>query len=687
MTVDPAHAVDQHTYDGTTYYFCSKGCAAKFRRNPTGGPQPMEQAAAPPNEYTCPMHPEVLQQGPGACPLCGMALEPKEFNPATQQDTTELDDMQRRLKWSALLTIPVATLGMLGYLPGWLQAALTAPVVFYFGWPIFERAAQSLRHRSPNMFTLIALGTAAAFFYSLAMLQGHHQHFYFEAAAVIITLVILGQVLELRARRQTSSAIRELLSLTPPTATRVTPAGDEQVTLDRIGVGDRVRVRPGERIPVDGAITEGTTSIDESMLTGEPMPVEKSTGDPTTAGTLNTTGSFILEATRVGPDTALAQIVRLVNQAQRSRAPIQRFADRVSAVFVPAVIAVALLTLALSHSITNAVAVLIIACPCALGLATPMSIMVATGRGAKSGILVRDAEALETMARVNTLLVDKTGTLTEGKPKLVQFTGDIASLRLAAAVERSSEHPLAQAVLAAAPANLPAAENFHYQPGSGVSATVEGKQIKVTAAQSHPAQAEGATVAQLFIDGTESGDLIFKDTIKPTTQEALHALRNDGIEIAMVTGDNALTAQSIAKSLGLTQIHANVPPAKKAEIVTQYKSRGRTVAMAGDGINDAPALAAASVGIAMATGTDIAMESAAITLLKGDLRGIVRARKLSKATVSNIKQNLFFAFVYNLVGVPVAAFGLLNPMLAALAMTFSSVSVIANALRLRSVRL
>jgi len=655
------------------------------------------QAAA--GIYTCPMHPEIRQDGPGSCPKCGMDLEPAA--PTGEEDNAELRDLQRRFWTSAVLTVPVVALAM-GHVTGWdwLHALLATPVVLWGGWPFFKRGWFSLVHRSLNMFTLIAIGTGVAWVYSVvAMFTGGYV--YFEAAAVIVTLVLLGQVLELRARSRTSSAIKELLGLAPKTARVVRHGGEEDVPLSHVHKGDCLRVRPGEKVPVDGTVLEGGSSVDESMVTGEPMPVAKQVGDKVTGGTVNQTGSFIMRAERVGSETLLAQIVRMVSEAQRSRAPIQRLVDVVAGWFVPVVIGVAILTFVVWSqwdwrlALINAVAVLIIACPCALGLATPMSIMVGTGKGATAGVLIKNAEALEALQKVDTLVVDKTGTLTEGKPRVVTIQADNETLRLAASVERSSEHPLAGAIIAAAEARglkLAEAVSFQSQTGRGVMATVDRREVSLSNEGDTPI--EGETTIFIQIDGKPAGKLGITDPIKNSTPEAVRLLRREGVEIIMLTGDNHSVAEAVAKELGITRFEAGVLPERKIEVVRQLQQEGRRVAMAGDGINDAPALAQADVGIAMGTGTDVAMESAAITLVKGDLRGIAKARRLSHATMRNIRQNLFFAFIYNTLGIPIAAgvlypvFGiLLSPMIAAAAMSFSSVSVVANALRLRGVRL
>ncbi|HEV7919702.1 MAG TPA: copper-translocating P-type ATPase [Thermoanaerobaculia bacterium] len=689
MTVDPARAAGSSTVDGQTHYFCSKGCKAKFDARSAAAP------ARPGSQWTCPMHPEVIRDGPGPCPICGMALEPLTI---TLEDAPnpELAEMTRRFWISAALTVPLVVVAMLRPLP-WAELLLATPVVLWAAWPFYGRGLRSL-----NMFTLIALGVAVAYGYSLAALFVPRLAvvgLYFEPAAGIITLVLLGQVLELRARSRTGHAIRALLGLAPKTARRVSP--EEDIPLEEVRVGDGLRVRPGEKVPVDGKVVEGTSSIDESMVTGEPLPVAKGPGDAVVGGTVNTTGSLIIEATRVGSETLLARIVQMVSEAQRSRAPIQRLADVVSAWFVPIVIGVAVITFfawlafgSPTYALVNAVAVLIIACPCALGLATPMSIMVAAGRGATMGVLFRNAEAIEVLRKVDTLVVDKTGTLTLGKPKLVTVRGGDEVLRLAASLERASEHPLAAAITTPSPAPV---EHFQAIAGKGVTGRVEGHEVMVGKADPGPfaEQAEalrrdGQTVMFVSIDGETKGLLGVADPIKEGAAEAIRDLHAQGIRIVMLTGDNRTTADVVAKKLGIDEVFAEVLPEQKAAAVKRLQEEGRFVAMAGDGINDAPALAQAQVGIAMGTGTDVAMESAGITLVRGDLRGIVRARRLSQATIRNIKQNLFWAFAYNMLGVPVAAgvlyprFGLLlSPMIAAAAMSFSSVSVIANALRLR----
>jgi Cu+-exporting ATPase len=767
MTVVPENAAASTNHAGKTYYFCHRSCMERFKAAPdrylSGGsklvvitpePRPATPAAVGGEavEYTCPMHPEIVRDKPGSCPICGMALEPRSA--VVEGDNSELRDMTRRFLVSAVLTAPILALMVSEMLPGkplqtmfgsralvWLQFLLAAPVVLWGGWPFFERGWQSVVNRHLNMFTLIALGTGAAFAYSVVAtlmpgvfpdsFRDHHSgtiEVYFEPAAVIVTLVLLGQVLELRARSQTSSALKALLGLAPKTARILRPDGrEEDIGIDQVTPGDRLRVRPGEKIPVDGVVLDGRSSVDESMVTGESIPVEKEPQSRVTAGTVNGTGSFIMQAERVGADTLLAQIVRLVGEAQRSRAPIQRLADSVAGWFVPAVIVAAIITFIcwamigpeprMAYALVNAVAVLIIACPCALGLATPMSIMVGTGRGAQAGVLVRKAEALETLEAVDTLVVDKTGTLTEGKPKLVTVRpmpgmSDEELLRLAGSVEQASEHPLAAAIVAGVKERsirLNGAEAFDAITGKGAVATVDGRDVAVgnlrllQDLQVDPAsltsevdvlRREGQTVMFVAVDGEVAGLLGVADPIRRTTPEAIEALHRAGIRVVMLTGDNRTTAEAVARSLGIDEVQADVLPEDKARVVQRLQAVGRKVAMAGDGINDAPALAQADVGIAMGTGTDVAMESAGITLVKGDLRGLVRARRLSRLTMRNIRQNLFFAFLYNVLGVPIAAgvlypfLGLLlSPMIASAAMTFSSVSVITNALRLRRVEL
>ena len=781
MTVDPARAAGKVDHGGRTFYFCSAGCQRRFEADPekflppaagapaagapvtgapvtgapvtgapaAGAPVPTAESAPPSGAWTCPMHPEIVSDGPGSCPSCGMALERRTVA-AIEEKNPELASMERRFWTGVVLTLPLLVITMANLFPGRVRSsvelALASPVVLWGGWPFFVRAAASIRNRSPNMFTLIGLGVAVSYAYSLvatiapgifpAAFRTEHGTVgvYFEAAAAIVTLVSLGQVMELRARSRTGAAIRALLQLAPNTARRVRDdAGDEEVPLEAVRPGDRLRVRPGEKIPVDGRVVEGTTAVDEAMLTGEPIPVEKGPGDRVIGATINGTGMLVVRAERVGADTLLAQIVRMVSEAQRSRAPIQRLADVVSAVFVPAVVGVAALTFVvwamfgpsprLAHGLVNAVAVLIIACPCALGLATPMSIMVAAGKGATLGVLFKNAEAIEVLRKVDTLVVDKTGTLTEGRPRLaaVEPAGGIGAdelLRLAGALERGSEHPLAAAIVAGAELRglrLPEVAAFRSTTGKGVEGVVEGKRVALgnrrhldalgidvadpaaaalVGERAEALRAEGQTVVFVAVDGRLGGLLGVADPIKASTAEAIRQLHADGIRVVMLTGDGRATAEAVGRALGIDEIVAEVLPADKAAEVKRLQAAGRFVAMAGDGVNDAPALAQAQVGIAMGTGTDVAMESAGVTLVKGDLRGIVRARALSRATMANIKQNLFFAFVYNTLGVPIAAgilypaFGLLlSPMLAAAAMSFSSVSVIANALRLRTARI
>ena len=733
------------THDGHDYWFCNPKCREKFIADPVmyleraaaraaaPAPVPVPVAAPATAIFTCPMHPEIRQQGPGDCPICGMALEPA-LPSLDDAPNPELVDMTRRFWISVALVVPLLVIAMgelAGFTPfaprtrAWIELALATPVVVWVGAPLFRRGWDSLRNRSLNMFTLIAIGTGTAYGYSVlatlapGWLPRDHAGtvpVYFEAAAVIVCLVLLGQVLELRARNATSGAIRALLGLAPKTARRVTAAGEQDVALELIQVGDRLRVRPGERVPVDGVVVEGGSSVDESMITGEPMPVEKALGATVTGGTLNTTGGFVVEARRVGRDTLLSQIVAMVAEAQRSRAPIQQLADRVAAWFVPAVLVVAVATAIvwgvagpeprLAHALVNAVAVLIIACPCALGLATPMSIMVATGHGASLGVLIRKAEALEVLARVDTIVIDKTGTLTEGKPRLAQITvapgtTEDTALELATALERSSEHPLAAAILEAAKQRglaVPAASEFVSVPGGGVKGSVRGHQVMLGNARFaggsiDAAGAEGQTVVYLAIDGVAVAAIAVADPIKPTTREAIRALHAEGLRLVMLTGDSKATAAAVAAQLGIDDVIAEVQPDGKRGAIDRLRREGRVVAMAGDGVNDAPALAAADVGIAMGTGTDVAIQSAGITLVGGDLRGLVRARRLGRATLRNIRQNLAFAFAYNVLGIPIAAgvlypvFGwLLSPMLASAAMSLSSVSVITNALRLREPR-
>lgn len=753
MDVDPHTATLKAEHNGITYYFCAPGCRTKFIANPEkylGDRAPAEPVPEG-TEYTCPMHPEIVQVGPGACPICGMALEPMLVS-LDDGPNHELIDMTRRFWIGLALTAPVFALEMGAHLvpalhhlvppniSNWIQLALATPVVLWAGWPFFVRGAQSVVTRHFNMFTLIALGTGVAYVYSLIAVLAPGLFppafrgsdgavpVYFESAAVITVLVLLGQVLELRAREQTSGAIRALLDLAPKTARRLNHDGsEEEVPLDTIAVGDRLRVRPGEKVPVDGTVVEGRSALDESLVTGESLPVSKAEGDAVIGGTLNRSGGLVITAERIGRDTLLARIVQMVAQAQRSRAPIQRLADQVAGWFVPLVVACALLAFAawalfgpeprFSHALIAAVAVLIIACPCALGLATPMSIMVGVGRGAQMGLLVRDAEALERMEKVDTLVVDKTGTLTEGKPSVTAIVTqegfeEAEALRLAAAVERPSEHPLAHAIVAAAEARglaIPKVRGFDSPVGKGAYGLIEGKRVVIGSAaflgelgidaaplvpRADELRGEGASVVLLGVNGRLAAALAIADPVKATTPAALAALAKEGIRVVMLTGDNRVTAQAVARRLGLTEVEAEVAPEDKAAVVERLKAQGRVVAMAGDGVNDAPALAAADVGIAMGSGTDVAIESAGVTLLHGDLTGIVTARHLSQATMRNIRQNLFFAFLYNGAGVPIAAgvlypvFGLLlSPMVAALAMALSSVSVISNALRLRSVKL
>ena len=722
MDVSPATAAGSLAYRGQTYYFCAKSCLAKFQADPEKYLASTPVAPPPQTdvEYTCPMHPEVIQMGPGTCPICGMALEPKMIQ-AEEGENPELVDMQRRFWVSVALSSPllVITMAMLGphHTRVWIELALATPVVLWAGWPFFVRAWQSLLTRNLNMFTLIGMGVGVAYVYSLAALfLQPGADVYFEAAAVIVTLVLLGQVMELKARSRTGAAIKALLGLAPKTARVIHADGTEtDVPLDHVGAGDVLRVRPGEKIPVDAVVVEGTSAVDESMLTGEPVPVEKTAGNKVTGATVNGNGSLTIKAERVGAETVLAQIVRMVSEAQRSRAPVQKLADQVAAYFVPAVIAVAVLTFIawnlwgseprLAHALVNAVAGLIIACPCALGLATPMSIMVAMGKGASMGVLFKNAEAIELLRKADTLVVDKTGTLTEGKPKLVTVQpapgfDEQRLLYLAASLERSSEHPLAHAVVTGAQDRgiVPGrAEQFLAVPGKGARARVDGRDVAVgnlalmqDAGVNVVAGDSGLLVA---VDGKFAGLLSVVDPIKATSAEAIRQLHAEGMRIVMLTGDSRATAEAVAKNLGIDEIIAEVLPQDKRAHIQRLQESGRFVAMAGDGINDAPALAQAQVGIAMGTGTDIAMESAGVTLVQGDLRGIARARRLSRATMRNITQNLFFAFIYNSLGVPIAAgvlypvFGLLlSPMIAAAAMSFSSVSVISNALRLRSTR-
>jgi Cu+-exporting ATPase len=755
MTVDPAKTAHHAEHAGHAYHFCSAGCRTKFIAEPAKyleARAPLQaEAVASGAIYTCPMHPQIRQPGPGSCPICGMALEP-ETPSAEAGPNPELVDFTRRFWIGLVLTAPVFLLEMGGHLTGmmhlvggprvgnWIQLALATPVVLWAGLPFFVRGWQSLVNRSLNMFTLIALGTGVAWVFSVVATLAPgifpaafraadgSVAVYFEAAAVIVVLVLLGQVLELRAREQTGGAIRALLDLAPAMARRLRDDGsDEEVALAAIVVGDRLRVRPGDKVPLDGAVLEGGSNVDESLVTGEPVPVTKAAGDQVVGGTLNGQGSFIMRADRVGQDTVLAQIVRMVAGAQRSRAPIQRLADQVSGWFVPVVVAVALLAFAvwavwgpeprLAFALVAAVTVLIIACPCALGLATPMSIMVGVGRGAQAGVLIKNAEALERMERIDTLVVDKTGTLTQGRPDVVAVVpvagvAEEEVLRMAAGLERPSQHPLAEAVVRAAEKRgiaVPAVEGFDAPIGRGVTGAIEGRQVTVgnarlmaeskidvgsLSAEADRMRGDGATVFFVAVDGRAFGIVAVADPVKDTTAAALACLAAEGVRVVMLTGDNRTTAEAVARRLGITEVEAEVLPEDKQRIIEKLKAEGRRVAMAGDGVNDAPALAAAEVGIAMGTGTAVAIESAGVTLLGGDLMGIVRARRLSQAVMGNIRQNLFFAFAYNAAGVPIAAgvlypmFGvLLSPIIAAAAMALSSVSVVGNALRLRSTRL
>jgi P-type Cu+ transporter len=756
MSVDPESTSHRHQHAGDTYYFCSAGCQSKFAAEPQKylrhAPGKDTETSAHPQGaiYTCPMHPQIRQTGPGACPICGMALEP-EIATAASGESAELTDMRRRFWISLALAVPVFALEMGGHVTGahallpqswsnWVQLFLASPVVLWGGWPFFVRAGQSLLTRNLNMFTLIAMGTGVAWLYSVIAVffpglfppgfrgPDGAVAVYFEAAAVITVLVLLGQVLELRAREQTSGAIRALLDLAPKIARRVRPDGSEEdVAVEMVAVCDRLRVRPGEKVAVDGQVIEGRSSVDESLVTGESMPVKKAAGANVIAGTLNTGGTLVIRAAKVGRDTMLAQIVQMVATAQRSRAPIQRLADRVSGWFVPAVIIVALIAFAAwaalgpepryGYGLVAAVTVLIIACPCALGLATPMSIMVGVGRGAQAGVLIKNAEALERLEKIDTLVVDKTGTLTEGKPKVVaivsvsRYEGN-EILRLAASVEKASEHPLASAIVAAAQERglvLSEMSDFESPGGKGAVGVIQGERISLgnasflielgidTAAfegEADRLRQDGGTAIFVAAGGSVAGVIAIADPIKSTTPDALARLAREGVRIVMLTGDNRTTALAVARRLGITQVEPEVLPQEKSAVVERLRSQGHAVAMAGDGVNDAPALAAADVGIAMGTGTDVAMESAGVTLLKGDLTGLVRARRLSRATMGNIRQNLFLAFIYNAAGIPIAAgalyplFGiLLSPVIAAAAMSLSSVSVAANALRLRRVRL
>jgi Cu+-exporting ATPase len=776
MLVNTDTAIGPLPYGGKEYYFCCTHCRARFEQNPSqylqqsmagisnsllnqansfvqigssmvppavSGPEtPIRNATRV--EYTCPMDPQIIRNEPGACPICGMALEPR--NISIEEVNPELDEMKRRLWISALLTTPLLLLMVFDFFPGarwlsnaamgWIQFAMATPVVVWGGWPFFQRGWISVVNRRLNMFTLIALGTGASYLFSVVAVlfpsaipaafrsQMGEVPLYFEPAAVITTLVLLGQVLELRARSRTSSALRSLLALSPKTARLVKAGHERDVAVDQIQAGDVLRVRPGEKVPVDGIVTEGTGAVDESMISGEPIPVEKTLESRVTGGTVNGTGSFLMRAERVGSETLLSQIVRLVNEAQRTRAPIQRLADVVASWFVPAVVFAAVLTFIvwavwgpeprLAHGFVNAVAVLIIACPCALGLATPMSIMVGTGRGATAGILIRKAEALERLEKMDTLVVDKTGTLTEGKPRLTEVVphGGLNPdelLQLVAGVEQASEHPLAQAILSGAKERdvSPAkASQFEAIPGKGVRGVVHGRavlfgnrglmeqfgvRIDALLPRADELREHGQTAMFVAVDGEPAGLVAVADAVKASTPEAIAVLHKYGIRIVMLTGDDRSTASAVAKTLGINEVEAEVLPHRKAEIVKKFQAQGGVVAMAGDGVNDAPALAQADVGIAMGTGTDVAMGSAGVTLVRGDLRGLARALQLSRATMRNIRQNLFFAFIYNILGVPIAAgilypfFGtLLSPMIASAAMTFSSVSVISNALRLRN---
>ncbi|WP_354241188.1 heavy metal translocating P-type ATPase [Bradyrhizobium sp. LA2.1] len=753
MTVDPAASKHHHTHHGETFHFCSAGCRTKFAADPAKylarekAPEPEMPAGT---IYTCPMHPEIRQVGPGSCPICGMALEPEVASLDTGPNP-ELADMTRRFWIGGALALPAVVLEMGGHLAGphdwidpalsnWIQLVVTTPAVLWAGWPFFVRGWQSLVTRNLNMFTLIAMGTGVAYVYSVvatvapqifpATFRSHDGAVavYFEPAAVITVLVLLGQVLELRARDATSGAIKALLQLAPKTARRVdADGGEHEVEIDALHAGDHLRVRPGEKVPVDGIILEGRSALDESLVTGESMPVTKETGAKVIAGTLNQSGGFIMRADKVGRETLLSQIVQMVADAQRSRAPIQRLADQVAGWFVPTVIAVAIAAFAawawfgpeprLAFGLVAAVSVLIIACPCALGLATPMSIMVGVGRGAQAGVLIKNAEALEQMEKIDTLVVDKTGTLTEGKPKVVAIVpaagfAEDDILRIAASVERASEHPLADAIVRAAKEKqltLAQVEQFDSPTGKGATGKIDGRSIvlgnarylgsigidtRALDAEAERMRQDGATVINMAVDGKLAGLFAIADPVKASTPEALRALADEGIKVIMLTGDNRTTAEAVARRLGIVEVEAEVLPDQKSAVVTRLQKAGRSVAMAGDGVNDAPALAAAEVGIAMGTGTDVAMESAGVTLLGGDLTGIVRARRLSQATMSNIRQNLFFAFIYNAAGIPIAAgilypaFGiLLSPIIAAAAMALSSVSVVGNALRLRGTKL
>ena len=721
MRVNPQRASATAQWNAQTFYFCNPKCRDRFIAAPLqfvddhGARLPAAQKTAAPEGtiYVCPMDPEIRESKPGACPKCGMALEPETMVASTvAEENPELRDMSRRFWIAVVLSAPLLVFLVMGRMYKWVEFALATPVVFWCGWPLLQRGWASIKNRHANMFTLIALGVATSYIYSvIAVLQPGMVDLYFEPAALITTLVLLGQVLELRARQRTGGAIRALLELAPKTARVILSSGaEEDAALEYVRTGMSLRVRPGEKIPVDGVVLEGASAVDESMITGESMPVEKAAGAKLTAGTLNGNGALVMRAERVGADTVLAHIVRMVGEAQRSRAPIQRVADAVAGYFVPIVLICALVAFAawmlwgpeprVAHALLSAVAVLIIACPCALGLATPMSIMVGTGRGASAGVLIRNAEALEALEKVDTLVIDKTGTLTVGKPRLVTVP-DAHVLQLAASVEQFSEHPLASAIVAAAREQnldlLPAA-NFRSQTGKGVEADAGGRHVAIVTAPASPEtdrlRAEGQSVMEVTIDGRPAGILGVADPIKQTTPEAIRQLHIAGLRIVMLSGDNRITVESIARKLGIKEVHAEVLPGEKNAVIQRLQSEGRRVAMAGDGINDAPALARADVGIAMGTGADVALESAGITLLEGDLRGIVRALRLSRAVMRNVRQNLFFAFVYNALGVPIAAGALypvlgilLSPVIASAAMTFSSVSVISNALRLRKVEL
>ncbi len=791
MTIDPADAAGSSEYRGETYYFCNTSCLQRFKSDPEEFLKPRSDAPSVPAaaatvytcpmdpeirqdtpgtcpkcgmalepdlstlpatrvEYTCPMHPEIVRDEPGACPICGMALEPRTVT-AEEQPNAELIDMSRRFRIGALLGVPVVMLAMGDMIVGpglggrvdlglanWVGLAFGTPVVLWAGWPFFVRGWASIVNRHANMFTLNALGVGAAYLFSVAgtlapswFPAGFRMHgaveVYFDTAVVVVVLVLLGQVLEQRARGRTSAAIKSLLGLAPKTARVIRDGEETDIPIASVAIGDRVRVRPGEKVPVDGVVSEGRSVVDESLVTGEPVPVEKAPGSQVVGGTINSTGGLVVTAERIGSDTLLAQIVRMVGEAQRTRAPIQRLADVVASWFVPAVVLSAVLSFAawslwgpeprLAHALLSAVAVLIIACPCALGLATPMAIMVGTGRGAAAGVLIKNAEALERLERVDTIVVDKTGTLTEGRPRLAKVTAigsfdEETVLRMASAIEQASEHPLAEAVLSGARErglSIPQASNFESLTGRGVEGTVEDHAVLVgtlelleargvktagLAGVADAARAEGQTVVFVSIDGQAAGAIGVADPIKASARDAIAALRREGLRIVMLTGDHAATAGAVAAKLGIDEVVADVRPDHKRDVVARLQSEGRVVAMAGDGINDAPALAEASVGIAMGTGTDIAIESAGITLLRGDLGGIASARRLSRATMKNIRQNLFLAFIYNAVGVPVAAGALypltgilISPIWASAAMTFSSVSVIGNALRLRRIKL